>query len=90
MFEIAEMPVSGAIGLAVKMYLALHARDGGTLSDDAAVYCRKWECGFDVTYVEMAIAEDLVRFVPELAPLLAEALAVGRAACYEDDEGGAA
>jgi hypothetical protein len=44
----------------------------------------------NVTYVEMAIAEDLVRFVPELAPLLAEALAVGRAACYEDDEGGAA
>jgi hypothetical protein len=90
MIEIAEMPISGTIGLAVKMYLALRSRDGGAWGDDAALWPDKWTSGYNATYVEMAIAEDLSRFVPELAPLIAKAYAAGRAALYEDDEGGAA
>jgi hypothetical protein len=87
MFEIAEMPVSGAVGRAVKRYLALRARDGGARSDEAALYRGKWEAGYDVTYVEMALAEDLSRFVRELTPLVAEALGAGRAALTEVDDG---
>jgi hypothetical protein len=33
------------------------------------------------------LAEDLVRFVPELAPLLADARSAAREALYEPEEG---
>jgi hypothetical protein len=35
----------------------------------------------------MAIAEDIARFVPELTPLVASALAAGREALYKPDGG---
>jgi hypothetical protein len=84
---ITEMPVTSMMGLAVKMYLAIYARHGGNHGDEAALYRATWEAGYHVDYIESVLAEDLVRFVPELAPLLADARSAAREALYEPEEG---
>jgi hypothetical protein len=64
----------------------LHSRNGGNNGDAAALFRGQWVEGYDVDFVELALAEDLVRFIPELAPLLTSALATGRKALYEPDD----
>jgi hypothetical protein len=80
-----EIPSNGAAGLAIKSYLALRA-EGGDFDDGAALghFALNWE-------VDAAILKDAVRFVPELAPLAAKALAaaldaVDEAVIGEGDE----
>jgi hypothetical protein len=65
---IIETPSSGAAGLATKSYLLHHIEggvyDGGPALGDGAI---NWE-------IDASILKDVVRFVPELAPLVAAAL----------------
>jgi hypothetical protein len=71
-----ERPVEGAIGLAIKVFLALYGRYGNGETVPSVSRCA-WvgeNAGFMCSYVERALADDLVRFVPELTPLLAEAM----------------
>jgi hypothetical protein len=94
MIAVAEMPAAGAVGLAVKAFLAMYATLGGSPGDGAALSVLEWKdlSGTFAARVGMGLAEDLPRFVPELAPLVSKALAAGREALYEpeDDNAGAA
>jgi hypothetical protein len=64
---IIEAPSTGAVGLAIKSYLLHHiegaADDGGPALGDGAI---NWE-------IDASILKDVIRFVPELAPLAAGA-----------------
>jgi hypothetical protein len=79
-----EVPSNGAIGFAIKSYLALHA-DGADYDDGAALsdYAINWE-------VDAAILKDAIRFVPELGQLAAAALTPQPAGQEAGDEGCAA
>jgi hypothetical protein len=64
---IIETPSTGAVGLAIKSYLTHHieggADDGGPALGKGAI---NWE-------IDGSILKDVIRFVPELAPLAAGA-----------------
>src|SRR6266852_1023039 len=73
------MPAEGAADLAIKIYLGIHMRDLTRCDDAAALSANVFEDlfveGHDDARLEMAIFKDAVRFVPELAPLAARAIA---------------
>jgi hypothetical protein len=84
---VAQMTVAGAVGLAIKAFLSVRDHLGAARRDAAAL----WPRGLAVqgslsANVQIALIEDLVRFVPELAPLVSEVLAAGRASLIDDDE----
>jgi hypothetical protein len=63
---IFDTPAAGVVGLAIKAYLQVHDWDQGRREDGAAVTrdSEDWQ----------GLLKDAVRFVPELAPLAANAL----------------
>jgi hypothetical protein len=68
---ISDTPAAGAAGLAVKAYLLIHAEDYTLRENYAALSGDE----YNYAYLKGAILKDVVRFVPELAPLTAAALA---------------
>jgi hypothetical protein len=61
------------VGLVVKMYLHLHADDEDFRIDDAALAgCDVADLKCRVVSLKRSILQDMVRFVPELAPLAAD------------------
>jgi hypothetical protein len=89
---INETPSSGAAGLAIKSYLALHAEGGNDPKDAAAL-------GDAAINYYASILKDAISFVPELAPLARHAIEVAEQNAEaeptiigfgEPEEGGAA
>jgi hypothetical protein len=64
--EIVAASPTGATGLAIKTYLLIHYLDDWARDDQAALSAR----GMAEGGIAAAIAKDLARFVPELAPLV--------------------
>jgi hypothetical protein len=64
---IAAIPATGVIGLSIKAYLLVHNQDGhfcaAALRDEG-----------DWSTVDKSVVRDIVRFVPELAPLVASVI----------------
>jgi hypothetical protein len=80
---ISDIPAVGAAGLAIKSYLTVQAEDI-MRRDDVAALSSEAANHADLT---RSILEDAVRFVPELAPFAAAALALGEPdAKAEDDD----
>jgi hypothetical protein len=72
---IAELPATGLTGFVIKVYLRHRTVHGGTFEDP----CAARSLGADADqyidrHIEQSIIEDAVRFVPELAPLAANAI----------------
>ena len=69
---ISDIPAAGAAGLAIKSYLPVQAEDIMDRDDLAAL---SGEALADHASLIKSIVEDVICFVPELAPLAAAALA---------------
>jgi hypothetical protein len=86
--NVVKRPAEGAVGLAIKAFLALHTRYGnGDLVP--SVHGGAWtgeNAHYACSLVERALAGDLVRFIPELIPLLAKAMTAEQKNPAEDDE----
>jgi hypothetical protein len=80
---ITDTPAEGAVGLAIKNYIALHLRGCSPCDDAAALSVGVWEgADFELRVdarLDRAILLDAIRLVPELAPLARHAI--------EDDGG---
>jgi hypothetical protein len=63
---IIDTPAAGVVGLAIKAYLHIHDWDDGWREDGAALSRDSRQL--------RGLIKDVVRFVPELAPLAANAL----------------
>jgi hypothetical protein len=66
---ISATPASGALGLAVKVYIAL-AAEGGAPGDMVSLSARAIRCS-----MHRGILNDVVRFLPEVAPFTRKAIA---------------
>jgi hypothetical protein len=75
---ITDTPAQGAKGVAIKIYLATHMNGLMRCIDAAALSADVWQDtdfeGHEDARLERAILKDAVRFVPELAPLSANAI----------------
>ena len=70
--NIADIPTTSAVGLAVKAYLLIHLNADLWREDIAALpgYC-EWYSDYPDAYLAKSMLRDMVRIVPELAPLAA-------------------
>jgi hypothetical protein len=81
--EINSLPAIGAADLAIKTYLYLHADDEGWRADPAALSgCDKWELEHKDTDPRRPLVRDILSFVPELYPLVADYLNLVPKQCW--------
>ena len=75
---ITDTPAEGAAGRAIKNYTFRHLADFSRCSDAAALSSDVWHDtdyeGHEDARLQRAILEDVVRLMPELAPLAAAAI----------------
>jgi|SRR5690242_10185781 hypothetical protein len=83
--QIAEVPATGAVGLAVKAYLLIHLNADCWREDIAALpgSCA-WHHDYPDAYLAKSMLRDMVRIVPELAPLASDFIGE---ACVEVERG---
>jgi hypothetical protein len=69
--KISATPAAGAVGLAIKVFLLFHALNEDFIPDSAALDDRS-----DPLYsiMELSAVRDLAAFVPELGPMVADAM----------------
>jgi hypothetical protein len=73
--EINSLPGIGAVDLAIKTYLHIHAEYEGWRADHAALSgCDEWELEHKDTDPRRPLVRDILSFVPELYPLVADYL----------------
>jgi hypothetical protein len=82
--EVARMPISGAVGLAVKAYIAIQIWSEGHPSHPCALGDSTINASHDE--VVLGLCDDLVRLVPELAPLTDTFMYVTEEGDDDDDE----
>jgi hypothetical protein len=81
--EMNSLPAIGAAGLAIKTYLYIHADDEGWRADNAALSgCDEWELEHKDTDPRRPLVRDILSFVPELYPLVADHLNLVPAQCW--------
>jgi hypothetical protein len=70
--NIADVPATSAVGLAIKAYLLIHLNADLWREDIAALPgCCQWYSDYPDAYLAKSMLRDMVRIVPELAPLAA-------------------
>jgi hypothetical protein len=70
--KIADVPATGAVGLAVKAYLLIHLNADIWREDIAALpVWFPWYADYPDGYLAKSMLRDIVRIVPELGPLAA-------------------
>lgn len=81
--EINSLPAIGAADLAIKTYLYIHGDDEGWRADPAALSgCDKWELEHKDTDPRRPLVRDILSFVPELYPLVADYLNLVPSQCW--------